>query len=112
MSKDLIDVPEIYYPTEYMRNRWGRFLIMQSGAVSPDGWWSGWCPMHDPDGSDPEQPSAEFNFHMGCFRCIKPGEDGKASECHDLNKTGKRRKSMMSLVNLAIKARPDDAQRA
>lgn len=57
--------------------------VLQSAT---EGWWTGWCPLHDHEHKG--KPSAMFNFRYGSYKCLR------ADPCHAPKKG-------MTLVNLA-----------
>jgi hypothetical protein len=57
--------------------------VLQSAT---EGWWQGWCPLHDQEHEG--KPSAMFNFRYGSYKCLQ------AEPCHAPKKG-------MTLVNLA-----------
>lgn len=83
-------VPEDLRPTDRQRDMWGQLTFFDDGATA-DGWWLGWCPLHD-TARDPQQASAQFNFKKDVYRCTAE------EPCH-------APKRAMSLTNL--KARVD-----
>jgi hypothetical protein len=69
---------------------WEPWLKIDKAPViqnSTDGWWAGWCPLHDKD-HHKGRASAMFNFRYGSYRCLR------AEPCHAPKKG-------MTLVNLA-----------
>ena len=44
---------------------WGKWISKEIAPVN--GWWSGWCPLHDHKRQ--ELGSAEFNFLNGTYHC-------------------------------------------
>lgn len=41
---------------------------MEELGVDVDGWWMGWCPLHDKE-RKPDAATALFNFGHGVMRC-------------------------------------------
>lgn len=81
-------VPIQYRPTERQKTDWWRFILPDAGT-DPQGWWLGWCPLHDKQ-QLADQATASFNFDRDAFRCTAE------SPCHEVVQ-GKRG---MSLTNL------------
>lgn len=81
------EVSIMYMPSQSQRDMWWE-LVMEADGVDQDGYWLGWCPVHD-EKQDPDLASAQFNFRKGVMRCL-----GEPS-CHQ----GKR---VMSLTNLTV----------
>jgi len=105
---NIMDVPENFMPHgQYHRLLW-KHVIQTRPPL--DGWWYGWCPLHDPDGSDPDQPTAEFNFFKGVMRCLGDPDLG----CHEMRTKGAvpKRKTVISLVNLLTRMAVSDAERS
>jgi hypothetical protein len=82
------EVSIMFLPSKAQRAQWWG-LVMEADGVDQDGYWLGFCPIHDKV-RDPELASAQFNFRKGVMRCL-----GEPS-CH-----GEKRS--MSLTNVAIK---------
>lgn len=74
-------VPEQFWPTRRQYTIFSTFIAFDKGA-DPDGWWYGYCPLHDP-GQHPAGTlaSAMFHWHYGAMRCLKdsPCHPGKTS---------------------------------
>lgn len=83
-----VEVSIMYMPSKAQRELWWS-LVMESDGVDQDGYWLGFCPIHD-SVKDTELATAQFNFRKGVMRCL-----GEPS-CHD----GQR---SMSLTNVAMK---------
>jgi hypothetical protein len=60
-------VPDEYRPRQH-QELWIRYLIASDG-VDADGWWLGYCPLHD-ERHAPGSATAEFNFGRNYFRCL------------------------------------------
>jgi len=102
---DLTNVPEIFMPKQGVRERWERWLDPRMGP-DEQGWWWGWCPLHDDDGRTRRRNhSAQFHFHRGSLRCLREN-----TECHEMK--GDRRKKAITLVNVQRALLVRDAQRA
>lgn len=84
---DQEQVSIMYMPTPTQREMWWG-LVMEADGVDQDGYWLGWCPVHD-SVRDVELASAQFNFRKGVMRCLRE------PPCHE----GKR---VISLTNLTI----------
>jgi hypothetical protein len=78
-------VPIQHRPTERQKTDWWRF-VLPGGGVDAQGWWLGWCPIHDTQ-QLADQATGAINFDRDAFRCTTE------PCCHD----GKRG---MSLTNL------------
>ena len=76
------------HPSRFQRSQWWHLVIHDLG-VDPDGWWYGWCPLHDKE-QDREVITGMYQFRAGVLRCL--GEP----PCH-------APKRAMSLVNVATK---------
>lgn len=63
-----MQIPEEFLPTEHQKNLWWRLIIEEDGT-SVDGYWHGWCPLHD-NNQDREVTTALFNFLKGVMKCL------------------------------------------
>ena len=80
-----------FAPTPHQEKTWKSFVDL-TGAPTEDGWWMGWCPLHDKGPHEPgDTPSAHFHFWKGIMRCLAD------DPC-----TAPRR--TMSLHNVAVRA--------
>lgn len=82
------EVSIMFMPSKSQRGLWWD-MVMETDGVDQDGYWLGWCPVHDKV-RDPEVASAQFNFRKGVIRCL--GDPC----CHE----GQR---VMSLTNLTVR---------
>jgi hypothetical protein len=73
-------------PTLYQLADWGDWYDQNAGPT--DGWWLGWCPLHDKRHQTGFKPSAMFNFWNGTMRCLRD------PTCHE--------KRVVSLHNLKV----------
>lgn len=67
--------------------RFWKSYIPTTSVPDPDGWWWGWCPLHDTVKQDGVW-TAQISFAKGCMRCL-----GEVS-CH----TPKRARSLINIV--------------
>lgn len=87
-----------YWPTKAQYRRWAMYLQTEKG-VSPDGWWFGCCPIHDPMGRG--ETSAQISFVAGAMRCLS-GEG-----CHP----GQRAISLVNAMDVVMQRLvADDAE--
>lgn len=82
------EVSILFMPSQSQRGLWWG-LVMPLDGVDQDGYWLGWCPLHDHE-KDEDVATAQFNFRKGVMRCLAE------PPCHP----GKR---VMSLMNVAIR---------
>jgi hypothetical protein len=73
---------------QYRQDIWHLWIDADLGSA--EGWWVGWCPLHDRDRH--EAGSGEFNFSNGTFRCMAE------PRCHN-----KRGMSVSQLADEIIK---------
>lgn len=62
------DIAESLCPREGDWEYWKMWLPAEP-TVDPDGWWWGWCPMHDTERS-PDKFTAQIGFHRNSMRCL------------------------------------------
>lgn len=82
------DVDEMYLPSQSQKELWW-YWIKPRSKPNADGWWKGYCPLHDKDRRS-KKASASFQFDHGVMQCHG------ITSCHE----GKR---VMSLTNVMIK---------
>jgi hypothetical protein len=82
------EVSILFMPSQSQKGLWWH-LVMPDDGVDQDGYWLGWCPIHDSE-KDEDTATAQFNFRKGVMRCL-----GEPS-CHP-------DKRVMSLMNVALK---------
>lgn len=63
----MLEVPLEFAPSPAQEKVWARHIMVELG-IDIDGWFMGWCPLHDKT-RDPERSSAQFNFMHGVMRC-------------------------------------------
>lgn len=81
------EVSPLLMPTQSQKDLWWH-LVMEADGVDMDGYWLGWCAVHDRE-HDVEIATAQYNFRKGVMRCL--GEP----TCHE----GKR---VVSLTNVLM----------
>lgn len=81
-------IPEELRPSTVQHNAWGQWIAPELG-IDGHGYFSGWCPLHDADGHDPDTVSAKFRFATSTYKCLA------LPPCHTP-------KSASTLDNLAV----------
>ena len=81
-----------FWPSKAQFKRWSMYVLWDMG-VTPDGWWYGRCPGHDPMGDG--EASALISFSAGSLRCLGEGDDS----CHP----NKRGISLVNALDVAVR---------
>lgn len=63
----MTEVPLEYAPSPAQEKVWMRYVMKELGT-DVDGWWMGWCPLHDKARVE-NRSTAQFNFLRGVMRC-------------------------------------------
>lgn len=87
-------VPEQFWPTRRQYTIFSPFIAFDKGT-DLDGWWYGYCPLHDLRYRSADAPaSAMFHWHYGAMRCLRD------DPCHPGKKA-------ISLANLLVRMPKD-----
>lgn len=85
-------------PSSAQRATWGAYVIWESGPDG-DGWWLGWCPVHDSSQGDIDAPSAQFSFSHGSLRCMGNPANGMGLPCHAPTRAVSFQNALSLMVN-------------